>query len=128
STDTSVPVIERLNVVEVDGDSIMFAEVGIRPEGDFLTTDQLIYTPRANSAIRGVFDSSTGVLTLLGQASPASYTAALRSVHFQTTAPPSGESKVLFIVVNDGKSNSETVERPLHFGRASVSLDIPTGF
>ena len=128
STDASVPISEKLTVSDVDGDSIMFAEVGIRFEGYLMATDKLVYTPEANANIRGVFDSGTGVLTLLGQASPASYTAALRSVHFQSAAPASGESKQLYIVVNDGKSDSETVERTLVFGQASVSLDIPTGF
>jgi gliding motility-associated-like protein len=126
--DASVPLSQTLTVSEVDGDSIMFAEVGIRAEAYIATIDKLIYTPPANSTIRGVFDANTGVLTLLGQASPAAYTAALRSVHFQTMAPSTGARKVLYIVANDGKSGSEASERLLLFGQAAVSLDIPTGF
>jgi gliding motility-associated-like protein len=127
STDASAPLSQTVTVSEVDGDSIMFAEVGIRSEGYIATIDKLIYIPPANSRIRGVFDANTGVLTLLGQASPAAYTTALRSVHFQTLAP-TGARKILYIVANDGKSDSETSERLLLFGRAAVSLDIPAGF
>ena len=36
--------------------------------------------------------------------------------------------KTLFFSVNDGKSDSERVQRDLVFGQAAVSLDIPTGF
>lgn len=127
--DVSVSISETLSVSEVDGDSIMFAEVGIRSEGYRVASDKLVYTPPPdNTKIRGVFDSNTGIMTLLGQASPARYTEALRSVHFQSMAPGQGENKVIYILVNDGKSDSETHERNLVFGQASVSLDIPTGF
>lgn len=125
--DLSVAISEALKVSDPDGDSIMFAEVGLRPEGYQITADKLVYTPTGNSNIRAVFDQDKGVLTLLGQASPASYTAALRSVYFQTIGTSSG-AKVLYILANDGKSESETVERVLQFGRAAVALEIPTGF
>ena len=127
SGDLSVAISSALQVSDPDGDSIMFAEVGLRPEGYQISADKLIYTPTANKNIRAVFDQDKGVLTLLGQASPASYTAALRSVFFQTIGPSSG-TKVLYILANDGKSESETVERILQFGRAAVALEIPTGF
>jgi gliding motility-associated-like protein len=125
--DLSVVISEALKVSDPDGDSIMFAEVGFRQEGYQITADKLMYTPTANKNIRAVFDQDKGVLTLLGQASPASYTAALKSVSFQTIGPSSG-TKVLYILANDGKSESETVERTLQFGRAAVALEIPTGF
>lgn len=124
----STPVSESVIAKDVDGDSIMFAEVGIRPEGYNINSDRLAFTPPANSKIRGVFDPDTGILTLLGQASPASYTLALRSVHYNVVAEPLSESKVLYIVINDGKSDSEAKERTLTHGEASISLEIPSGF
>ena len=126
--DTAVPVTETVTVSDVDGDSIMFAEIGIRSEGYDVATDRLVYSPGDNTRVRGVFDSNTGILTLLGQASPSRYTEALRAVHFQGIAPVSREDKVIYILVNDGKSDSEIRERNLRIGQASVSLDIPTGF
>lgn len=128
STDISVEVSDAVNVVDVDGDSIMFAEIGIRQENYQPTTDKLVYTAEENSNIRGVFDANTGVLTLLGQSSPARYARAIRNVQYQSLAPAPGQSKILFFMVNDGKSDSEVLERPVLIGQASVSLDIPTAF
>ena len=127
SGDLAAEVSETLVVQDVDGDSIMFAEVGIL-EAYQVNGDKLVYNGTTNSNIRAVFDPATGVLTLLGQASPASYTQALRSVRYQSLVPASGGTKTLYFKVNDGKSDSDMVQRDLVFGQASVSLDIPAGF
>ena len=37
-------------------------------------------------------------------------------------------NKTLYLKVNDGKSDSEIVQRNLVYGEAAASLDIPTGF
>ena len=124
----SVAVSESISISDVDGDSIMFAEVGFRSPGYTMNVDKLVFTPTANNKIRGVFDTNAGTLTLLGQASPASYTVALRSVFYEGLPAQSGEGKVLYFSVNDGKSGSEQLERTLLFGRATISLEIPSGF
>jgi gliding motility-associated-like protein len=128
SPDESVSISQTLTIMEADGDSIMFAEVGFLPGTYQATVDQLDYTQAANGSIRGVFDQRTGILTLLGQASPIRYAEAIRSVKYSTLVPASAINKKLHIVVNDGKSDSEAAERDLVFGQAVVSLDIPTGF
>src|SRR5690606_398206 len=81
-----------------------------------------------NSKIRGVFDVNTGIMTLLGQASPASYTRAIRLVQYRNVVPSAGVNKTLYFSVNDGRSDSERVVRDLVFGQAAVALDIPTAF
>lgn len=126
--DVSVAVTGTIKVQDVDGDSLMFAEVGLLSEGYQPGIDKLVYTPPANSNIRGVFDPDTGILTLLGQASPSRYSAALKSVRYEGRAPFPEGGKTLFFLVNDGKTDSHTVERTLLFGQASIALDIPTGF
>ena len=123
-----VAITQTVSIQEADGDSIMFAEVRLSAESYQVSTDKLVYTAQAGSKIRGVFDQDKGILTLLGQASPASYAMALRSVGYESLTPAAGLSKNLEITVNDGKVNSATVERNIVFGQASVSLDIPTGF
>ena len=105
----------------------MFAEIGIRAGSYEPTADRLRYAGTADSNIRGVFDSNTGVLTLLGQASPGAYARAIRAVQYERLVPAI-EQKILYMVVNDGKSDSEEVERILRFGQPAVALDIPTGF
>ena len=123
----SVAISETVTIGEVDGDSIMFAEISFSAGSYGISTDKLTLT-MSNGKIKGVFDANTGILTLLGQASPASYALALRAVHYETIAPSAGASKTIQITVNDGKVDSEPVERTIVFGQASVSLDIPSGF
>ena len=124
--DLSVAITETVVIEEVDGDSIMFAEVGIS-DGYQGNGDKLVYRPPAQSHIRAVFDPSTAVLTLLGQGSPARYTQALRSVYYEGIGG-AGVAKTFYLKVNDGKSDSEIVERALIHGADAVSLDIPTAF
>lgn len=126
--DLSAQVSQTLVVSEIDGDSIMFAEVGFSNGTYQATTDRLIFNSIAGSSIRAVFDPATGILTLLGQASPARYTQALRSVQYENTVQGIGVNKTFYLKVNDGKSDSEIVERNLVYGEAAAALDIPTGF
>ena len=128
SGDLSAPVSEKLIVSEVDGDSIMFAEVGFSNGTYQATADKLAFTSIPGSNIRAVFDPATGLLTLLGQASPARYTHALRSVYYESLVEGIAVNKTLYLKVNDGKSDSEIVQRNLVYGEAAASLDIPTGF
>jgi gliding motility-associated-like protein len=128
SGNVPTPISQTLVASDADGDSIMFAEVGFRPEGYHINSDQLIYTPAANSKIRGVFDVDTGILTLLGQASPGSYTKALRSVFYNVSGGPFSDDKTIYLTINDGKTESEPRERALIAGNLNISLEIPTGF
>lgn len=128
TTDVSVSISENLTIEEPDGDSIMFAQVRLLGETFDPAVDKLVYTPPSNSKIRGVFDPNTGVLTLIGQASPERYAAAIRSVQYQCLLPSSGIRKTIFISANDGKDDGEESVRDILFGAIAVSLDIPTGF
>ena len=126
--DLPTPVSQTLVVSEIDGDSIMFAEVGFSDGTYQATTDKLTFNPITGSNIRAVFDPATGILTLLGQASPARYTQALRTVQYENAVQALVVNKTLYLKVNDGKSDSEIVERNLVYGEAAASLDIPRGF
>lgn len=128
AADELVALTGTLEVKEVDGDSIMFAEVGIRQDTYQVSIDQLVYTPASGSAIRGAFDPETGVLTLLGRASPEHYAEAIRAVRYRCLAPSREMAKTIFFSVNDGKTDSEEVVRQILFGQVVVSLDIPSGF
>lgn len=123
----AVNISASVMVTEADGDSIMMAEVGIRPDHYQKGAEELVYTESAGSKIRGVFDSDSGILTLLGQASPGAYARALQSLQYHRLADVPGD-RVIFLRVNDGKSDSETLERNLLSGEAVVNLDIPSGF
>jgi gliding motility-associated-like protein len=125
--DGSEAISETLSIEEVDGDNIVFAEVGIRPETYQIEVDKLSFVPPAGAKIRGSFDPNTGVLTLAGEASPSLYGDALRSVSYEGIGSGSAR-KMVYFRVNDGKTDSETVERVILQGDAPVALDIPTGF
>lgn len=127
ASEGSVSITQTLSVTDVDGDSIVFAEVGIVNDGYQANVDKLVYAPPAGGKIRGVFDSGTGVLTLLGEASPSTYARAIRSVTFEGMPIP-GQAKTIYFKVNDGKVDSETANRMIVSGDASVTLDIPSGF
>jgi hypothetical protein len=124
----TVQVSQTIKASDADNDSIMFAEVAIRAAEYQSGVDKLTYTPAADSKVRGVFDPNTGVLTLLGQASAESYSRALRSVYYNSVADVPSKNKIISFVINDGKSDSEVLERPVVQGEAAVSLEVPSGF
>jgi gliding motility-associated-like protein len=125
--DGSEAISETISVEEVDGDNIVFAEVGIRPETYQVNVDKLLFVSPASAKIRGSFDPNTGVLTLVGEASPSFYDDALRAISYEGIGSGSAR-KIVYFRVNDGKTDSETVERVIMQGDAPVALDIPTGF
>ena len=65
--------------------------------------DTLNFT--SQNGITGTFNSATGVLTLVGSATPAHYQAALQSVTFSTTST-AGTSRTVSIVTADGALDS----------------------
>ncbi|MEZ5658200.1 MAG: hypothetical protein R3E83_06620 [Burkholderiaceae bacterium] len=72
--------------------------------------DYLLFTDTAN--ITGVYNGTTGVLTLSGTDTVAAYQAALRSIRFQNTSnDPSTATRTLSFVVTDGVTSSNTVTR-----------------
>jgi len=85
-----VPFEASVSISDVDNDLISEVKVSIinyRP-GD----EKLAFA--AQSGITGVFNSATGVLTLKGLATTATYTAAIKSITYQYTgAPPPGGRK-----------------------------------
>src|SRR5690606_19207428 len=106
---------------------IMFVEVGFSSGSYRPNTDKLVFEG-TDELIRAVFDANSGVLTILGQASPERYTHALRSVYYEILFPDASRETIVYFLANDGKSESLPVERILRFGAANVSLDIPTAF
>ena len=71
--------------------------------------------PNPQSGITGSFDTSTGVLTLTGTASPAAYQAVLRSVtYFNTSTNPSTKTRTVTFSVTDGAASDNTRLRDPH--------------
>lgn len=120
-------ISQELQVTDPDDTQIVLAEIGITadtytPNGDLL---EFVNT----ESIRGVFDPTEGVLSLIGVASLAQYQDALRSVtyHYNEETPIDQESRVFYIKLNDGKAVSEVYQREIVMGE-DIALDIPNAF
>jgi hypothetical protein len=68
------------------------------------------------ATITGTFDALTGTLTLTGSDTVANYQAALASVtYFNTSSTPSGASRTVTIIANDGAANSVAATDTISF-------------
>lgn len=121
-------ITATLDIVDPDNDSLMQAEVSIRPETYRLGIDELVFTN--GSLIKGSFERTQGVLKLTGRAPVAEYVKAMRSVkyRFGTDMALPFETKFISFMASDGKLASEKVERQIKSKDVIVNLDIPTAF
>lgn len=119
-TFSSDPVIidSGLTVSDVDSDHLFSATITIF--GNFYSSeDTLTFTENESNFgdIKGSYNSSTGVLTLISMsqtATIAQWQAALRSITYVNTAiTPSASSRFISFVVNDGMNNSNFGSRML---------------
>jgi hypothetical protein len=68
------------------------------------------------ASITGTFDALSGTLTLTGSDTVANYQAALASVtYFNTSSTPSGASRTVTIIANDGAANSVAATDTISF-------------
>jgi gliding motility-associated-like protein len=131
-----VPVTQTFECEDVDSEYLSFGEVGLIDSNYKPDNDELIFEAPENSPIRGVYDSETGVLSLIGYAKKQDYIAAVRSVqyNYRLTLDANGEQseistapKKFYINLNDGQMVSENKERAIEL-ETSVELDIPNAF
>jgi trimeric autotransporter adhesin len=105
--DQATAVDSGVTVSDVDDSDLEGAVV--RVSSGFQTGDELVFVDQ--SGISGSYDSSTGVLTLSGSASPADYQAALRSVEYGHTGDDPSASKTVEFKVDDGDDDSGAATR-----------------
>ncbi len=126
-----VAITEILDLIDVDNETLNFAEIGIRPEGYSEANDVLVFSN--TDKIRGLYDAYTGILSLIGMATVSEYRNAIRSVQYNQIPIIDGDDmpvlpgpKIVYVKVNDGKDVSLAKERTINF--ETLLLDIPTGF
>lgn len=114
STDP-VAINNSITLTDADG-AIVSATVSITT--NFQTSeDELLFT--AQNGISGSYNS--GVMTLSGAASVASYQTALRSVQYNNTATaPNTADRTISFVVNDGLANSNAVTATITINKPPV--------
>lgn len=107
--DPATLIAPGLTITDLDSPNMNGATIKITSNYSF-PQDQLIF---ANTAtIKGVFDSTSGTLTLSGLDSQANYQAALSSVQYLNTSNnPSGLARTVSFSVSDGLANSNIANR-----------------
>jgi len=100
-----------ITVNDIDNTHLVSATVAISG-GHVSTEDVLIFNTL--SGITGTFDSATGVLSLIGNATLSQYEAALRTITYDNTSNnPSLQTRTVSFVVNDGDVDSNVRTRDI---------------
>jgi hypothetical protein len=107
-----LPVAPALTVTDVDSAKLTGAAVRVESGFD-AKFDRLSHD--TTDGIAAQFDESTGTLTLTGQATPADYQAALRSIVFHNDSDaPTGATRYLTVSARSGDAISAPAGRALH--------------
>jgi len=104
--DMAVVIETGLTISDIDDTDLEGATISIS-SGYFIGEDSLGFINQ--SGITGSWNSSTGVLTLLGTSSVANYQAALRSITYTNSSEdPDTTTRTISFMVNDGDDDSNT--------------------
>jgi gliding motility-associated-like protein len=131
-----ISITEEFEAVDVDNDFLQLAQIALIDSNFSSRNDELIFENSDTSPIRGVYDASKGVLSLLGYATTADYIAAMRSIKYNylltldnngKQTPISTTPKRVSITLSDGQLASEKKERSIEL-KTSVELSIPNTF
>jgi hypothetical protein len=104
---TPVVVDDTLTVNDPDSPQLAGGRVDI-PTG-FTAGDELTFT--AQPGISGAYDAATGVLTLSGSASQASYRSLVRSVQFASASDDPGTARTIRFRLDDSGENGTPASR-----------------
>jgi hypothetical protein len=89
-----------------DVDSINLAGATVSITGHFHAGEDILHIDSQNGIV-GSYDATSGILTLTGVASLASYETALRSVsYFNPSDTPSGDTRTISYEVDDGSAQN----------------------
>ena len=124
-------ITEQVEVLDVDNDNITVAEIAFDDVTYRAGIDLLEYDKTETPGINGVFDRGVGVLFLIGNATAAEYTKALRNVTYNFVIGEEqvnlDSTKLVTIKVNDGLLDSKAVSREIELVKG-IMLDIPQAF
>ena len=107
----AVAVDTGLTVTDIDSPNLDSAVVRIASN---FAAGQDVLALVSQNGITGVYDASTGVLTLTGSATLAQYQTALRSItYLNISDDPATAPRLVRVTVNDGTSDSNVAARSL---------------
>ncbi|MFN6478681.1 beta strand repeat-containing protein [Nostoc sp. DedQUE07] len=112
-TESATTVLDSgITVSDVDSPNLASATVSITT--GFASGEDILAFTNQNGII-GNYNSSTGVLTLIGSSTVANYQAALRSITYTNSSDnPSLTPRTVSFIVNDGTANSTAVIRNIN--------------
>jgi gliding motility-associated-like protein len=120
----AVNITQTFSTADVDDTYLSGATVSIT--GYVASEDQLLFTNTAT--ISGLWNSTSGAITLTGSATLAEYIAAIRNIKYQNTSEnPTTTARQLAIFVSDGTDVSATSTRTLQV-TAVNDAPVPTSF
>jgi hypothetical protein len=105
-----INITSFITITDADSKNLRSASIRIT-DGYHSEEDILVF--RNQNGINGVWNKSTGILTLTGSSSKSHYQTALRSIQYENTnvTNPYADKRKVTFTVNDGLSNSNTVFR-----------------
>ncbi len=112
-TEGQSPVLITSSIIVQDVDNTNLVSATISISGFISAEDRLYFSPQ--NGISGSYTPSTGILSLTGTSSLASYQTALRSITYQNinNDNPNVSLRSISFLVNDGTSPSNGVSRAL---------------
>jgi gliding motility-associated-like protein len=127
-------ITTTLTAEDIDNVYLSFAEVGIDDSTFNPLHDELIF--ENTELIRGIYDPSKGILSLIGNASKIQYDSAIRSVeyNYRLTIDENGNQseiipgpKQIYFTISDGQHFSQKYPRTINI-ESIAELDIPNAF
>jgi gliding motility-associated-like protein len=121
-------VAPNADVIDPDDEQLLYAEIGFNSPEYEPDNDEITFTNTEN--IHGVFDSSSGILFLIGNAALNEYQGAIRSVGYQMKNARDSvqfREKKMYLRLSDGKDISDVYQRTILLDR-DITLDIPPAF
>jgi gliding motility-associated-like protein len=129
-----VQLTSEFKAKDIDSEYLLFAEVIIGDSTFLPLHDELLFED--TEKIRGIYDASRGILSLIGSATLEEYDSAIRSIkyHYMLTMDEEGNYsevkpgfKKVHFTLNDGQRSSAKALRMISI-ESAVDLDIPNSF
>jgi gliding motility-associated-like protein len=126
--DPALAITDTIVINDVDNSFISSATVAI--DENFTRGDVLSFKPELGSPITATYNSTTGVLEVIGKDTRANYEAALRKVLF--SSPVTGDAtlsdKQITFIVRDSIDNSNPISRIVTISEVFPEVSIVNAF
>lgn len=129
-----VQITKSFKAKDIDSEYLLFAEISIGDSTFLPLHDELQFED--TEKIRGIYDASRGILSLIGSATLEEYDSAIRSIRYNYILTMDEEGnytevkpgfRKIYFTLNDGQLSSDKALRTISI-ESAVDLDIPNAF